>query len=83
MKRIGLLFSKNYIKLIAYLFCTRYRSKMRIGQIFMQLQKLLWVDFIFRHINYSKTSEMNTLSSTNISGDRALNVGVSAKTWRI
>ena len=23
------------------------------------------------------------LSSTNISGDRALNVGVSAKTWRI
>ena len=27
--------------------------------------------------------EENALSSTNISGDRALNVGVSAKTWRI
>ena len=51
------------IKLIAYLFCIRYLSKMRIVQIFMQLQEFLWVDFIFRHINSSKIYSGGFLST--------------------
>ena len=36
---------------------------MRIVQIFMQLQEFLWADFIFRHINSSKTYSGGFLST--------------------
>ena len=51
------------IKLIAYLFCIRYRTKMRIVHIFRLLQVFLWVDFIFRHINSSKSYSGGFLST--------------------